>query len=69
MRQHVLEVATEVKVGIDEFAHYVFRGKGTPLTADELGDFCERIGPTHGIQRRIVDAADNAAQLIVFAHV
>ena len=63
------EVATEVKVGIDEFAHHVFRAKGTPLTADELGDFCERIGPTHGIQRRIVDAADNAAQLIVFAHV
>ena len=56
-------------VDVDEFAHHVFRDKGARLTADELGDLCKRIGPKRGIHRRIVDAADNAAQLMVFAHV
>ncbi|HMH99951.1 MAG TPA: hypothetical protein VK577_25780 [Bradyrhizobium sp.] len=56
-------------VDVDEFVHHVFRAKGARRTADEFGDLCERIGPKHGIQRRSVDAADNAAQLIFFAHV
>jgi hypothetical protein len=57
------------EVDANEFVHHVFGAKGARLTADELGDPCQRIGPERGIQRRIVDAADNAAQLIVFAHV
>src|SRR6266849_7824800 len=66
---HVLEVEADVMVDVDEFVHHVFGAKGARLTADEFGDLCERIGPKHGIQRRSVDVADNAAQLIVFAHV
>jgi len=69
MHLHVLEIEADVTADVDEFVHHVFRAKGARLTADELGDLCERIGPERGIQRRIVDAADNAAQLIVFTHV
>ncbi len=69
MHLHVLEVEADVMVDVDEFAHHVLGAKGARLTADELGDLGQRIGPERGIQRRIVDAADNAAQLIVFAHV
>jgi hypothetical protein len=69
MHLHVLEVDADVMVDADEFVHHVLGAKGARLTADELGDPCQRIGPERGIQRRIVDAADNAAQLIVFVHV
>jgi hypothetical protein len=61
MHLHVLEVEADVTVDVDKFVHHVFRVKRARLTADEPGDFCQRIGPKCGIQRRIVDAADNAA--------
>ena len=56
-------------VDANEFGHHVLGSKGAGPAADELGDPRQGIGPERGIQRRIVDAADNAAQLIVFAHV
>jgi hypothetical protein len=69
MHLDVSEVEADVIAGVGELAHQALRVKSARLAPDELRNPGQRIGPQCGIERRIVNAADDASQLIVFAHV
>src|SRR5262249_10186370 len=64
----VVRIDTELIEHIAELAYRVLRKKPRRLTANEPRDRRENIRPTAGIQRRVINAADEMAQLFLFGH-
>src|SRR6266849_8256652 len=65
---HVLGRDADLIKGVPLFADAVLRQKPNGVTVDEVTDSGEHLGPQCGIERGVVDPADQCRELLSLVH-
>jgi hypothetical protein len=65
---HIVWIDAEMIIGSAEFADGVLGENAAGLSADEFADPGENVGPSRGVNRRIVDMTDEARQRLIVGH-